>query len=168
MATTDKNKAVLEFLSECPAIAQSKVFLNFGNIKEGSVQANINSDDKYLHRRFIDGSAERRFTFSVDLFKSVAYNPIVRPEPGDNSIILDDENTEEFAHVQSVLDWINEQDELENYPNFGEGYIVEHIETTTTKPEIYGINTETNPPLAVYRISIQIDYIDNTQRIWEI
>ena len=38
--------------------------------------------------------------------------------------------------------------------------------TLTTKPELLGVDNEVNPPLAVYRISIQIDYIDTSKRIW--
>jgi hypothetical protein len=40
------------------------------------------------------------------------------------------------------------------------------METLTTKPDIVGVDTSSNPPMAVYRISIQIDYMDNSKKLW--
>jgi hypothetical protein len=77
-----------------------------------------------------------------------------------------DENLTDLDEVQKVLDWINEQDELQNYPDFGSDCPIEKMETLTTKPDIVGVDTSSNPPMAVYRISIQIDYIDNSKKLW--
>ena len=153
-----KNKSMLEFLQTCPTIKNEPLFFNFGNITDNALLANTKSDDISLHKPFVDGSVSRRFTFSVDNFKSVAHNPVVQG--------YSDENLEDFEEVQKVLDWINEQDELQNFPNFGNDCIIEKMSTLTLKPELVGVDTSSNPPMAVYRISIQIDYIDTSKKLW--
>ena len=154
----DKSQAVLQFLQTCPTVHANPLFFNFGSVEENANQAIISSDDVALHQPYVDGSVSRRFTFSIDSFKSVAYNPVVQG--------LSDENLEDFQAVQAILDWINAQDEAHNYPAFDPEYIIESMRTLTTKPELVGVDTTLNPPMAVYRVSIQIDYIDNSKRVW--
>jgi hypothetical protein len=77
-----------------------------------------------------------------------------------------DENIEDFAEVQSLLDWINEQGDAFNFPNFGDDAEIEEMKTLSTKPTLIGVESSLNPPMAIYRITIQIDYIDNTKRLW--
>jgi hypothetical protein len=154
----DKNKSMIEFLQTCPIILKDPLFFNFGSIEDNAHLANTRSDDKSLHKPFIDGSVARRYTFSLDSFKSVAHNPVVQG--------FSDENLTDLDEVQQVLDWINEQDELQNFPDFGSDCPIEKMETLTTKPDIVGVDTSSNPPMAVYRISIQIDYIDNSKKLW--
>jgi hypothetical protein len=40
------------------------------------------------------------------------------------------------------------------------------MKTLTTRPQLIGVESSLNPPMAIYRIIIQIDYIDNTKRLW--
>lgn len=155
----DKNQAVIDFLSTCPTIQENPLFFNFGDIRDNAHQAITKSDDVSLHKPYIDGSVMRRYTCSIDSFKSVAYNPIVEGHT--------DENLSEFKEVQDILEWINEQGDVRNFPDFGEGYLIDAMKTLTTKPDLIGVNTSLNPPVAVYRISIQIDYIDQTKMIWK-
>lgn len=154
----DKNQLMVEFLQTCPTIKNNPLFFNFGNVEENAHQLTINSDDAALQKPYIDGSVLKRYTCSVDSFKSVACNPVLSGGIG--------ENIEDFAEVQSLVDWINEQGENFNFPNFGENISIEEMKTLTTKPKLIGVESSLNPPMAIYRIIIQIDYIDNTRRLW--
>jgi hypothetical protein len=153
----NKNQAMLNFLQTCPSIRDNPLFFNFGKVENGAHQANMRSDDVSVHRPYIDGTELKRFTFHLDSFKSIAYNPIVEGLP--------DENLEDFNEVQDLLDWINEQDELKNYPAF-EDCIIDKMRSLSSRPELVGVNTTLNPPTAVYRISIQIDYLDTSKQVW--
>lgn len=155
----DKSQAVLNFLQTCPTIQKNPLFFNFGSIEDNATQAIIKSDDVALHRPYIDGSAYRRFTFSIDSFKSVAYNPVVSGKP--------DENLEGFKEVQALLDWINAQDKIHNYPVFDNEFFIEKMKTLTSKPDLVGVDTTQTPSMAIYRISIQIDYIDKSDCLWK-
>lgn len=154
----DKNQLMVEFLQTCPTIKDNPLFFNFGNVEDNAHQLTINSDDVAIQKPYIDGSVMKRYTCSVDSFKSVASIPILEGHTA--------ENIEDFAEVQSLLDWINEQGENFNFPNFGEENTIEEMKTLTAKPQLLGVETGQSPPVAIYRISIQIDYIDNTKRLW--
>lgn len=154
----DKNQAMLDFLQTCPAIRYNPLFFNFGKVENNAHQANMNSDDVSMHRPYIDGTEQKRYTFHLDSFKSVAYNPVIQGLP--------DENLDDFNDVQNLLDWVNEQGELKNYPAF-ENCIIDKMRCLSTKPVLVGVDTTLNPPTAVYRISIQIDYLDISKQVWQ-
>ena len=154
----DKNQSMIEFLQTCPIIKNNPLFFNFGTVEDNAHQANTKSDDVSLHRPYVDGSVAKRYTFSIDSFKTVAHNPVVQG--------YSDENITELEEVQKVLDWINDQDDLQIFPDFGSDCFVEKMTTLTTRPELVGVDTSSNPPMAIYRISIQIDYIDNSKKLW--
>lgn len=154
----DKNKKFVEFLRTCPTIKANPLFFNFGNVENNAAQLNIQSDDRALHKPYIDGSVSMRYTCSVDCFKSIACIPVVAGSS--------DENMDDLAEVQSVLDWVHEQGELRNFPNFGSDCVIDKMETLTTKPALINVQSNLNPPVAIYRIMIQIDYIDNHNKLW--
>lgn len=154
----DKTTAIIEFLRECPTIKANPVFFNFGEIEDGTYQANIQSDEVLLNLHFIDGSVLKRYTLFLDSFKSVSYIPVVNGKS--------DENLEGFSEVQEVIDWINDKSNKQEFPDFGDDFVIEDMKTLTDRPALVGVNTQQNPPMAVYRISIQIDYVDLTKRIW--
>ena len=154
----DKTTAIIEFLRECPTIKANPVFFNFGEVEDGTYQANIQSDEVLLNLHFIDGSVLKRYTLFLDSFKSVSYIPVVNGKS--------DENLEGFSEVQEVIDWINDKSNKQEFPDFGDDFVIEDMKTLTDRPALVGVNTQQNPPTAVYRISIQIDYVDLTKRIW--
>lgn len=154
----DKTKRMIEFLQSCPVIQQNPLFFNFGNVEDNAHQVTINSDDVDLQRPYIDGSVLKRYTCVIDSFKSVSSVPLVS---GDT-----DENVEDFSEVQSILDWINDQGDVNLYPDFGEGCNIDSMKTLSTKPTLVGIESTLNPPVAIYRIVVQIDYVDSTKRLW--
>lgn len=153
-----KNQAMLDFLQTCPLIRDNPLFFNFGKVENGAHQVNMKSDDVSLHRPYIDGTELKRYTFHLDSFKSVAYNPVIQGLPDENMDDLDD--------VQALLDWVNEQGDLKNYPAF-EDCIIDKMRSLSMKPELVGVDTTLSPPTAVYRISIQIDYLDTSKQVWE-
>lgn len=154
----DKNLQMVEFLQTCPIISENSLFFNFGNVENDAHQLTIRSDDISLDKTFIDGSQLKRYTCVIDSFKSVACIPIL---PGNT-----DENIEDLADVQALIDWINTQDDNFTYPDFGDKIVVDSMKTLTSKPDLVGVESQLNPPVAIYRITIQIDYLDYTKSVW--
>ena len=115
-----------------------------------------------MNRTFVDGSEQKRYTFTIIDYRSVAYQAIVK----DPQLISANENVEELLDVQSIMDWINEQADLGNYPDFGENCLIDDMKTTTDNPNTNGVDTSLTPALAKYSISVQIDYIDYSKRIY--
>lgn len=153
----DKTKAVLQFLQTCPYLKEDSLFFNFGNIKDNAHQLMTTSNDVALHTPYIDGSVLRRYELSIDSFKSVTYNSVIENKSA--------ENVDEFESVQQLLDWIEEQDTYQNYPDFGERFQIDKMHTLTTQPELLDVDTSVEPPMAIYRITIQIDYLDSTKSV---
>lgn len=155
----DKNTAVIKFLMSCPIIQENPLFFNFANEEDGNNHF-ITETDK-MKKRYIDGSVLKQYTFTIASYKSVAHLAVVEEEDSFNN-----QNIEDMAMVQSILDWIEEQASNCNYPDFGEMFPVESMETVTTDPDLDGIDTSVNPPIARYSIAVRIEYLDNTKKLW--
>ncbi len=154
----DKNEAIIEFLIQCPTIQDNPLFFNFAEEESGNNHI-ITQSDKII-KTYVDGSVLKTYTFTIACYKSVAHNAIV----GTSS--FGDENIENMAMVQDILDWINLQANERIYPDFGADYIIENMVTLTSDPDLDGIDVSVNPPLARYSIGVKIEYIDNTKKLW--
>lgn len=156
----DKNQAVIDFLLECPQIANNPLFFNVINAKDNDKQIITQSNEKSLNRTFIDGSVMKRFTFTIIDFRSVIYQPLPKVE-GYTS-----ENVEEMFDVQGIMNWVNAQADEQNYPDFGNDCQIDSMRTTSENPNLNGVDTSVSPALAKYSMSIQIDYIDTSKAVW--
>lgn len=163
MANVDKNQAVINFLNTCPYISGCAVFFNFANAKDTNKQIVSLASDKIMETPYIDGSVMKRYEFTVIDYKSASYNALVsfgELDPGTN------ENVEDMLDVQSIIDWITEQADLRNYPNFGNNCEIDKMSVLSDNPNIAGVDTSMSIPLAKYSFTIRIEYIDNTKRIY--
>lgn len=154
----DKNQAITNFLQEYNDISSNPLFFNFGDIENDAHQVNVTTNDVSLNRKYIDGSELRRYTIYIDSFKSVSTTPVI--------IGRSSENLDDMKEVQNLLDWIIAQANIHNYPDFGENCVIDSMSTTSTEPVLIGIDSTLNPPIAIYRIAIRIDYIDSSKRVW--
>ena len=93
-------------------------------------------------------------------FRSISYLPIVIGTGYSN------ENVEDMLDVQGIIDWIEEQNDARNFPNFGTDFIIDSIRTGTENPNLNGIDTNSAPALAKYSISVIINYLDNTKALY--
>lgn len=156
----DKNQAVIDFLITCPSIKNSPLYFNFINAKNDNKQFVTVANDVSTHQPYIDGSVDKTYTFTVIDFKSISYNQVIKQEG------YIDENVDDMAAVQALIDWVNEQDDNQNYPNFGENCIIESMTALTDNPNLDSIDTTMTPALAKYSISIRIEYLDTSKKLW--
>lgn len=156
----DKNQATINFLIGCPAITSSPLYFNFINAKDDNKQFVTVTNDKVMNRPYVDGSVLKRYTFTVIDYKSVAYNAIVKQSG------YTDENVSDFDAVQAIMDWVTEQSEARNYPDFGEDCVIDDMRVLTDNPNLNGVDTSVSPPLAKYSFSVQIDYLDMSKVLW--
>lgn len=156
----DKNQAMIDYLITCPSIQNNPLFFNFITAKEDNKQFLTIANDKILDKQFVDGSVMKRYTMTLVDFKSVIYQAIVK-QPGYSN-----ENVEDMFNVQEIMDWVNEQNKLKNFPDFGNNCKVESIQTATDNPNLNGIDSNTSPATAKYSFSIQVQYLDLTDCIW--
>ena len=158
----DKNQAVLDFIGTYEGISTSPIFVNFMNAKDKDIQFLTSSNDTTLNRKFIDGSVMKQYTFSIVITRSITDIALIQAlESGESN-----ENIADLAEIQAFMDWINEQGDNENYPNFGSNCVIEEMQTTAENPSMDGINTEVTPAIAMYGVDIVIKYIDYSKVIW--
>lgn len=156
----NKNQAIIDFLIQCDEIKGSSLYFNFINAKDTNKQIITQSNNKSLNRTYIDGSVLKRYTFTVIAFMSVAPNPIPKVEG------MMDENVRDLVDVQSVIDWVTQQNDERNFPDFGEECEIEEIQALSENPNLDGIDNNTSPPLAKYSLTIRVEYIDHTKAVW--
>jgi len=157
----DKDSIMLDFLLTCPAINENSLFFNYAEGEDNTSHFITEASDISTQKPFVDGSVMKRYSFDIIVYKSLGYTPI------DTTDVTTDENLDELSEVQSIIDWITEQEELKNYPNFGDKIDVDVMYCTTDKPALKGIFTDTmGTPTARYSITIRIDYLDRTKMIW--
>jgi len=156
----DKNQAVINYIIQCPTILNSPLYFNFINVQDDTNQFVTQSNDRYASRQYIDGSVLKIYSFTIILYKSAADIAVVKMDGFPN------ENISDMSDIQALIDWIREQKDLQNFPDFGEDCIVEDIYTTTENPSFDGIDDQTSPPLAIYSVTIEIQYLDVSKKIW--
>lgn len=170
----DKNSALLSYIMGCPIIANNPLYFNVANEKDNNNQIIVNGDDVLVNKPYIDGTVEKRYTVNVLMYKSVAYNPVVLEEviypDGTTALVPSsiyvDENVVDMSDGQEFIDWINEQNDARNFPDFGPTCIVDRIYTGTNKPIFNGVNADKQAPLAQYSIGIIVEYIDTSKQLW--
>ncbi len=156
----DKNQAMINYLITCPTILDSPLYFNFINAKNDTNQFLTTSSDMYTNKNYIDGSVGRQYDFTIVTFKSAADIAVVKMEGFEN------ENISDMATIQSLIEWVSKQNDLRNFPDFGEECEVDEILTTSDTPSFDGIDEQVSPPLAVYSITIRVNYIDKSKIIW--
>ena len=156
----DKNQAVIDYIIQCPEIVNSPLYFNFLNANDGTNQFLTQTSERYGSKRYIDGSILKIYSFMIVAFKSTADIAVVKLDGYPN------ENISDMADIQALIDWIQEQEDLHNYPNFGEDCLVEEISTTSENPHFDGIDEQVSPPLAIYSVTIEIKYLDVSKVIW--
>lgn len=161
MSRVDKNKAMLTFLATCPVVKDNPAYFNFADESDNDTQFVTETEEGQIITSYIDGSKKKPFTFRIFLFRSVTSNELIEDTESVNN-----ENVEDFAELQEIVDWINDQGEDQVFPNFGEDEIVDSMRTLSETPVFEGVNSGVSPALAMYSIAIRIDYIDYSKTIW--
>ena len=160
MSVVEKNNAVIEYLMNCPTIANNPLFFNFAQ-KENNNQLFVRyADNTEIIKEYIDGSKEQIYTFTMVVYKSVAYNPTVEG--------YSDENLDEYIDVIKIAEWIEQQNDNNIFPDFGEGCYIDSIETLTNVPIVNTNRTEgeMQPALAQYSLGVRIRYLDTNKVLW--
>lgn len=153
----NKNEAVLRFLMSCPFIQESPLFFNFAEEEDGNNHFVVERDEKL--KDYIDGSALKEYTFTIFSYRTASHNRLIDD-------ILTNENVDELAEIQTILDWIkavSDDRDYVDYPNFGPEYYIESIIPTTDSPDLNGVDNSVDPPLARYGISVKVQYMDYTK-----
>lgn len=160
MSAVDKNQAIIDFIIQCPQIASNPLFFNAIKAEDENKEIITISTDKVLNTAFIDGSVQKQYSFSIIDFRSVSYDAVPKT-------LRTSENVDDMLDVQGIIDWLNEQNDQLNFPNFGSNCIIDSMVTTSDIPNLNGIDESVMPALAKYSITINIEYLDTSKQIFK-
>ena len=160
MGSVNKNQVMIDFLMDCPTIKEHPLFFNFSQVKEDNAQFVTQAVDSMLSRPYVDGSVLKQYRFSLIAYKSVSYNPLVKL-PG-----YANENIDEFEELQKVMDWINNQNDEQIYPDFGPDCQIDSMQAATEIPNLDGVDVSGPQSIAKYSVQINIVYMDYSKKLW--
>ncbi len=148
---TTKHFAVWDWLNASRLFEYT--FFNFSSAENGDVvfapddiiQPTSEISDDVI-QGYIDGSKEKEYILTAIFFLPIETQPNT------------DKNLEWASVVENVANWVQAQNDLGNFPNFGEKCIIERVETVQASDGISGAD-ETG---AKYQFSIRIIYRDIT------
>ena len=161
-----KEQAIIDFLANCDTIKNSPLYFNFINAQDKNKQIITLANEKNTNQSFVDGSIRKRYTFTIIDFRSVSYQALVTAQITTDSQQFMNENIEEYLDVQGIIDWVTQQNQARNYPDFGNDCIIDEMRALTDSPNLNGVDNNVKPALAKYSVSIQIDYIDKKDVLW--
>ena len=109
----DKNKAVFEWLKSCPVF--DKLFFNFGTAEDGGANF-IPIPSDYTVKTDIFGFETKHYDFAVSSFGIV-----------DDTSLDGVENIADMESLQSLTEWIKQQNLKRNFPDFDAHCNIEKI-----------------------------------------
>lgn len=122
-----KTKAVQEWLKTNPLIGK-RLKINATDMKANEVSVNVVSNTD-LETAFIDGTQERKYTFSIVFVKSWSAG-------------YDKVNLEAIEFGEKVTDWITAQYLKDNTPDFGKSCTIKTIKPLQNIPDCAAVYSE--------------------------
>lgn len=137
----NKHEAIWAWLQTCPAIKD--LYFQFAEATVGDTQLIPVTDYRdQIETEFIDGSAVCYYDFALARFDIVSYDP-------NESV-----NIYSLNSIHAVAGWVEEQDKLKNFPEFGNGYSVESVEILADGSSV----TMVGESAAKYMMQIRVHY----------
>lgn len=114
----NRHEAVLDWIRECPTITD--IFFNFSDGENGdTVLVPQTSHNDTIIQEYVDGSSERAYEFTIICIEAYSTVP--------NST----ENLEILMDVDSIAEWVEQQNEIGNFPEFPTNCSIASVECVT-------------------------------------
>lgn len=138
----NKNTAMLEYLRQYPGL-QSFLFFNSMVDQIGNTAVQTVSGETW-EKKYVRGHGIKQWDFAVV--------KIAQADTGTSDI-----NADETQAVQDFMDWIDEQNEIGNFPDFSPGKVLS-IQNLQNMPNFAGINN--NEGTAKYMFQCRVRYYE--------
>lgn len=125
---------------------------NFSPESKDSIAFITNYSDKVLKKHMRSG-AEKEYGFSIIITKSYSTD-------------ADDLNLEAMNFAQALMEWIDAQNKLGNYPEFPENCQIKKMENLQNMPNLAGINPKEG--LARYMLQCRVVYYEKERKTDEV
>lgn len=123
----------------------SWIYFNVVPSEADNLTVNSVQNERELEK-FIDGSRRVEFLFALDLTKEF--------DIGTNN-----NNLEAVQEFESIATWVELQNKLKNFPDFGENIFIESVEVLETTPSV---TVDNQNQVAKYQGQFKITYIERS------
>lgn len=141
---TNIYEKISEWLNNCPAMGEY-IYFNVIPLEADTSSVNSNSSSVILNS-YNDGSKEVRLLFSINLIKQY--------DDGGTSDI----NLEAIHIFDDIISFIEDKNNVHDYPDLGDNFIINEIGAVNKAPEVY--ITDNNPNVARYEGQFYIEYLE--------
>lgn len=136
----NKNIAMLNYLRQYPGLQSFLYFNTLVNYTGDTAVQTVYGEQ--WETRYVRGHGIKQWDFAV-----------VKIAPADTG--TSETNADEAQAVQDFMDWIDEQNEKKNFPDFSPGKVIS-IENLQNMPNFAGINE--NEATAKYMFQCRVRY----------
>ena len=142
----DKFQAVLDFINACPLVGYDMYFNFIDETNSDGNTSLLTTGYGELVKTYTDGESLKKFQCEIRQVKPMS------------SYSNTSENAEQMARVQDFLNWINEQGENKNFPDFGTKCKIQRLKTPegVEYPMLSGVFEGT----ALYSFPFEILYLE--------
>ena len=141
---TNIYESISKWLLDCEETT-GHIYFNVIPIEIETSSVTSNSGSSILNT-YLDGSKEVRLLFNINLIKSY--------DNGGTS----DLNLDAIQAFDNIISFVEDKNIKGEYPDLGEGYVVNDIGATYKAPEVY--ITPDNPNIARYEGQFYIEYLE--------
>lgn len=147
----------IKWLLQSKYIKNNKVFLNAIEAEDNNLQIITQQITENQVKKYVDGSKSYLITFSINNYKSVSYNQLVK------TMIERDENVTDILDVQKIIEFVKEMEKKGNYPNFADNITVEKVYCQYDTPSTPVVDSSFSPPLAKFTIPIVFEVFEDAE-----
>lgn len=139
----NKNEKMWEYLRHYPKLED---FLRFNSTLSDDGAASIQTDhSETWEKRFLHGHGIKRYDFTLIMIKQF--------DTGTSMI-----NINELFDVEEFMKWIDEQNRLRNYPDFGDDVKILSVENLQNMPTLAAVDNDT--ATAKYMFACRVRYAE--------
>lgn len=140
-------KKVNEWLKQYEPFYNNWIYFNATPYVVGSVAMNAVSGDRIV-REYITGVKAKQLTLAIDFVKEY------------DAVGTSDVNIDIMEELENFSSWIEQNNIVKNFPDFGEFNFVQELEVLTNVPSLLIDSTQ---QLAKYQIQFRINYNDESE-----
>ena len=145
----------IEWLLQSDYIKNNKLFLNAVEAKDNNVQIVTQQVAENQITKYLDGSKSYPLTFSINNYKSVSYNQLVK------SMVSGNENVTDILDAQKIIEFVKQMEKEGKYPQFANNITVEKVYCQYNTPNTPAIDSSLSPALAKFTIPIVFEVFED-------
>lgn len=145
----------IEWLLQSEYVKQNKVFLNAIQAQDNNLQVVTQQIADNQVTKYVDGSKSYPITFSINNYKSISYNQVVK------TMISGNENLNDILDVVQIIEFVKEMERKGNYPIFADNITVEKVYCQYKTPNTPAIDGSLSPALAKFTIPIVFEVFED-------